>query len=210
MRQHPKLPSCVLCNGFYPKPFRFGYNFLLMVFFRFFSVWLLWGLWLLPSSEIAGQAYFTAAGLRLGTEWGLTVQHRFTKRWTGEAILQSGLFRKEVLFTALAERHFPIVTKNLNVYGGGGVHWAWLKEDGDLARTGVGLSFIGGLELSLGRLNISYDIKPAFTLSLHRPILIHTGISVRYILVKGNVFKKQQRKKRRKKRQEQFKWPWAL
>ncbi len=26
MRQHPKPPSCVLCNGFYPKPFRFGYR----------------------------------------------------------------------------------------------------------------------------------------------------------------------------------------
>ncbi len=156
------------------------------------------------AAQAAAQAYFTAAGLRLGTEWGLSVQHRFAKKWTGEAILQSGFLRPDVLFTVLAERHFALATRNFNVYGGGGLHWAWLSEAGELHRSGGGLSLVGGLELSLGRLNLSYDLKPALTFSRHRPLLLHTGLSLRYILVKGSVFRKQQRKKKRAKR----KWPW--
>ncbi len=156
------------------------------------------------AAQAAAQAYFTAAGLRLGTEWGLSVQHRFTKSWTGEAILQSAFLNDDVLFTLLAERHFPLIVRNFNIYGGGGVHWAWSGDGRDLHRSGGGLSLIGGLELSLGRLNLSYDLKPALTFSRHHPLLLHTGLSLRYILVKGSVFRKQQRKKKRAKR----KWPW--
>ncbi len=154
--------------------------------------------------QAASQAYFTAAGLRLGTEWGLSVQHRFAKSWTGEAILQSGFSNDDVLFTILAERHFPLIVRNFNLYGGGGLHWAWSGDGRELYRSGGGLSLIGGVELSLGRLNLSYDLKPALTFSSYRPLRMHTALSVRYILIKGSVFRKQQRKKKRAKRR----WPW--
>ncbi len=168
-----------------------------------FSLTLALALAFLPQ-RVHAQAYFTAAGLRLGTEWGLTVQHRVLKHWTGEFILQSGFSRPDVLFTVLGERHFPIVTRNLNIYGGAGLHLAWLDDGNGLKKSGAGVSFIGGVELSLGRVNLSYDIKPAFTLSTYRPVLIHTGFSIRYILITGKVFRKRQRQKRREARH----WPW--
>ena len=66
----------------------------------------------ITSFSLTAQQYMTAGGLRLGTDWGLTVQQRLTKNMTFEGIVQSSLQREEVMITALAERHYPLIYRD--------------------------------------------------------------------------------------------------
>ncbi|MFQ5447948.1 MAG: hypothetical protein ACE5FF_13550, partial [Saprospiraceae bacterium] len=99
------------------------------------------------------QAYMTAGGLRLGTDWGLTVQQRLAKSLTGEFIVQSSLQREEVMLTALVEKHYPLVFRGLNLYAGAGLHKGWLSNTASpefpAAHFGdpFGLTLTGGAEL---------------------------------------------------------------
>ena len=57
---------------------------------------------------VQAQSYFTAGGLRVGTDWGLTVQQRIAKRMTVEGIVQSSFGRPEFMVTGIVEKHFPL------------------------------------------------------------------------------------------------------
>lgn len=150
------------------------------------------------------QSYDLAAGMRLGTDWGLTIMPRVAKKTTVEVLLQSSLQREEVLFTLLGEQHFPILSRRLNIYYGAGFHKGWINENdaNDVPyKDPFGLTFIGGIELSLGRLNLTYDFKPALNLSGgQEKFYTQTGISLRYVIIKrewrlfGNNKKKNRRK----------------
>lgn len=161
--------------------------------------------------SVTAQSYNTAVGMRLGTDWGLTVQQRVAKKTTIELLLQSSLQREETLITLMGEQHFPILTRRLNIYYGGGLHKGWINESNDQAqpyKDPFGLTFIGGLEFSLGRLNISYDFKPAINISGGEDrFYTQTGISLRYIIIKRhtNIFGKDKQKKSRRQR-EGFNW----
>ena len=155
------------------------------------------------------QAYMTAAGLRAGTDWGLTVQQRLAKKMTLEGIVQSSLQREEVLVTALAERHYALVFRGLNLYMGAGAHKGWIgkKQSTELVPTDTkdpfGVTFVGGAELTLGRFNFSYDFKPAINImGGEKKFYSQTGISVRYVFLTNKEYKKIQKKKRKKKRKK--------
>lgn len=77
------------------------------------------------SSIGIAQSYTTAGGIRLGTEWGATLQQRILKRVTLEGILQQGIIKEEFVITGLVERHYPLISKRFNVYLGGGLHKGW-------------------------------------------------------------------------------------
>ena len=79
----------------------------------------------LSAVSLTAQSYTTSAGMRLGTEWGLTVQQRIAKKTTLEGILQSSLQREEFTLTVLAEQHYPLISRRLNVYAGAGLHKGW-------------------------------------------------------------------------------------
>lgn len=150
---------------------------------------------------INAQSYNTSLGMRLGTDWGISVQQRIAKRITIEGIIQSSLQREEVTVTGLVEKHFPLVTRRLNVYMGAGVHKGWITPDPEFATPNnpFGLSFIGGIEFTLGRLNISYDYKPAFNLSGgDRRMYNQSGVSMRYVINKRKwrLFGKKKKKKK--------------
>jgi len=117
---------------------------------------------------INAQSYNTTLGMRLGTDWGLTVKHRIASKTTLEGILQSSLQREEAIFTLMGAQHLPFITRRVNVYTGGGLHKGWggvaLDRDGEPYRNPFGISLIGGIELTLARLNITYDLKPAINL----------------------------------------------
>lgn len=171
-------------------------------------------LFVLFAKPLLSQSYMTAAGLRMGTDWGLTFKQRLAKSATGELIFQSSLQREELMLTALAERHYPLVFKGLNIYVGGGLHKGWLNapQDGSNEanptqyKSPFGLSFIGGAELTLGKINLSYDFKPAFNIAGgENRFYLQTGISVRYILLTNKVYKKKQREKRREERRKEGK-----
>ncbi len=67
------------------------------------------------ATTLFSQSYMTAGGVRLGTDWGLTIQQRVAKSGTIEGILQSSLQRNEVMVTALYEHHYPMVIKKSTI-----------------------------------------------------------------------------------------------
>lgn len=168
-------------------------------------------------SLIQAQSYMTAAGIRLGTDWGITLQQRLAKNTTVEGILQSSLQREELMVTGLVEQHYPILTKGLNVYFGGGVHKGWISQPKDAELTApeykdpFGISLVAGAEITLGRINVSYDFKPAFNISGgEQNFYTQTGVSVRYALLSNKVYKKIVKKKKKKKRQQAGKKWWMF
>jgi len=152
----------------------------------------------------SAQSYMTAGGIRLGTDWGLTVQQRLLKKWTFEGIFQSSLAREETVLTGLAEKHKPLIFKNLNFDAGGGLHKGWSKKNGEVStKSPFGLTFIAGAEMTLGSLNFSFDFKPALNLSGgEKRFYTQTAVSIRYVLLKNKVFKDLSKKHRKKKRKK--------
>ena len=135
-----------------------------------------------------GQSYDLAMGMRFGTDWGLSIQQRVANKTTIEAIFQSSFQRDETMLTVMGEQHMPFITRRFNLYTGGGFHKGFSSRDGTEGYTEpLGLSLIAGLELSLGKLNLSYDIKPAFNFRGGDQFLyIQSGLSIRYVLLKRN------------------------
>lgn len=139
---------------------------------------------LLGAGQAEAQRYRTAAGVRMGTGFGFTVQQKIGKQSTIEGIFQVP-FRStdETMITLLYEEHKKLLGKRLNFYYGAGFHkgWAITSEIPDP----MGISLIGGIELSFDRLNVSLDYKPAInTFSGDRFFESHSAMSLRYIFVK--------------------------
>lgn len=172
------------------------------VFFLFVSV--------IFTSCIFAQTYDTALGMRLGTDWGMTIKQRIAKKTTLEALLQSSLQREEVLVTLMAEQHFPVLSRRFNIYYGGGLHKGWINEsdaDDQPYQDPFGLTFIGGIELTLGRVNISYDFKPAINIvGGEENFYTQTGVSFRYIIVKREWKPFNGNKKKNRRKREGINW----
>lgn len=156
------------------------------------------------------QTYDIAAGMRLGTEWGLTGQFRIGNKTTIEGILQSSFGKDEGIATVLIEQHQPILFKRLNLYGGAGLHRGWNGSKSE-NKAPFGVSLVGGMEVTFARLNISYDFKPAFNLrGGDKKVYIQTGISVRYVLVPRKTkwlnWGKKKKKRKKNKKKKSFNW----
>lgn len=159
--------------------------------------------------SLQAQSYFTAGGLRMGTDWGLTIQQRVTKRTTVELILQSSFFRDEGMVTLLGERHTPLISRRFNLYIGGGLHKGWhtvkpIYGVDEPERPGpFGITAIAGAEMTIGRLNLSYDIKPALNITGgDKFAYLQSGVSARYVIAKKPFWEEQKkgRKNRHKKK----------
>ena len=122
-------------------------------------------------------------------------------------------------FAEGVEQHFPLVSRRFNVYAGGGLHKGWVTRDGTeedpIYKDPFGLSLIAGIEASLGRLNVSYDFKPAINLSGGKhTIYSQTGVSLRYVIVKrpwlndpkAKRKRQRERERRRNKNGDGFNW----
>ncbi len=159
------------------------------------------------SNHAVAQSYTTSLGIRLGTDWGLTVQQRIAKRLTIEGIAQSSLSREEVLLTGMVEHHFPLVAKRFNFYTGAGMHKGWRTsvDENNTYKNPIGVSLVGGVEITLAKLNVSWDFKPVVNVSGgEKSFYSQTGISVRYVLVKKNdeLFDNGNSKERKKKKRQ--------
>lgn len=145
----------------------------------------------LAALQADAQSYITAIGARIGTDWGLTLQQRLTKRMTIEGIAESSFSRDEVMLTGLLESHLPLISRHFNIYGGAGIHKGWSTNKKEFVEDPFGLTLVGGAELTIGRINISYDFKPS--LNLHggeRRFYTSSALSLRYVLLKDKIFYK--------------------
>lgn len=151
---------------------------------------------------VSAQKYTTAAGIRVGSGIGLTVQQKLFDSYTAEAILQKSLLKNETYASALFEQHIKLLTKGLNIYVGIGPHLAINKinavndktgSSATFTSTGYGVSAIGGLEMRLKRVVFSIDYLPSVNIKGGDNVFnSRTGISARYILVKAKTKKKEQ------------------
>lgn len=160
------------------------------------------------SFQSGAQSYLTAGGLRLGTDWGLSVQQRIAKSATAEGIIQSSFQREEALVSVLVEQHYPLVFRGLNLYIGGGPHIGWNSQPStadkpDGVKNPLGITLVGGAELTIARLNISYDFKPAFNIrGGDNGVYVQTGVSLRYVFLTNKDYKKLQKEKKKKERKK--------
>lgn len=136
------------------------------------------------------QTYKTAAGFRVSDGLDLTLQQYITNGWTVEGILHTSVFSPDLGVSVLAEKHHKVLIRNLNFYWGPGFHYYAESDEsrGDALVTNVaGLSLIGGVELSLGRINIAADLKPEIHFAGDQVHPFEWGgpaISARYIFAK--------------------------
>lgn len=164
-------------------------------------------LYLCPA-PMGAQSYDLAFGLRLGTDWGLTAQTRLPivhKNFAAEGIIQSSFQREEAMLTLLGKQHYPLLTRRINVFAGGGLHKGWnTDEEIQPYADPFGITGIAGAEVTLGRLNLSYDFKPAVNISGgEKTFYTQSGISLRYVVSKRNdIYDKSAEKDRNKKRRE--------
>lgn len=139
-----------------------------------------------------GQSYKTAVGFRLDKGINITAQQYIVDNWTVEGILHTPLRSDELGLTLLAEKHQKILFRGLNLYAGAGGHYYWQSaasrtENEEVADNVFGLTFIGGVELTLGKFNLAFDWKPELHLAgdqVH-PFEWHgTSVSLRYVIAK--------------------------
>ena len=143
---------------------------------------------LLATCPIFSQKYTTAAGIRLGGGIGITVQQALWDHYTAEVQWQKGFTNRLTTFTALFERHQPILSKGANFYLGAGAHIGSYEAAGkENERSSVyGISGIGGIEFKLGSTILSADLKPVINLSGGASVFdTQAGISFRYVFIKA-------------------------
>ena len=133
-------------------------------------------LWAMQSNA---QTYFTAFGLRAGTELGFTLQQKAWKTGTVEAIVTTNRFRWQM--QGIVEYHRRFIGRRFNVYMGMGPHYGEIIGGGSYA----GITPIVGMEITAFGLNFSYDYKPSFNVFHGQDVIYHdSGLSIRLILIK--------------------------
>ncbi|MCU0335433.1 MAG: hypothetical protein MUF62_10375 [Chitinophagaceae bacterium] len=160
---------------------------------------------LLAPACLLAQHYITAAGLRVGSGIGATVQQRIVGSFTVEGMVQQSLGSQQTVVTALFQKHQRLAGKAFNLYLGAGPHLGFWKtnlqnESGErITQRYAGISAIAGIELTLGRTLLSADFKPMLSKGGPAWLDAQTGISVRYVLFK-ELRKKQPRRAAQEKR----------
>ena len=142
----------------------------------------------LACGTLTAQKYRTAVGLRLSESPGITLQQRLAESFTVEGMVQFDLKddNPKTTVTVLGEQHQKLISRRLNVYAGAGLHKGWMNDHESPYSDPMGISLIGGAEMTIGRFNLSFDAKPAFNIyGGDSWIDFDTGISVRYVLFKA-------------------------
>lgn len=159
----------------------------------------------LMTYAVDAQKYTTAVGARVGLPFGITAQQRVWKDLTAEGLVYTNFVGRSG-FIALLEHHQKVAfQRRLNIYYGGGAHFG--AERGE-DKGPKGLAFVLGAEVTIGKINLSYDFMPVVNVSGGSKIFMgQTAVSARYVLLKEpdldlDVFDKKKREKKKKKRQK--------
>ncbi|MES2776204.1 MAG: hypothetical protein V4722_18655 [Bacteroidota bacterium] len=150
------------------------------------------------------QKYTTAAGIRLGTGIGVTIQQAIGENKTIEGIVQKGFFNDLTSVSLLYEQHNKLFSKALNFYLGAGPHIGLYSKNNPKnidRKNAFGASFIGGLEFKFNKMLLSFDYKPSLNITGGDGFFdSQAGVSLRYIFIKA------QKKKAEKKEQKWKFW----
>jgi len=149
---------------------------------------------ILSAIEINAQSYTTALGVRVGSDYGATIQQRVSKKVTLQGLYYGGFTEENVHANLLAQRHFPIITRRSTLFVGAGVgsHWIYDETNESFDGQRFVVPAVVGLDGRLGRLNVSGDIMPHFALVDKKVNSFNSvaSLSVRFILVKKKPVKK--------------------
>ena len=138
------------------------------------------------------QSYRTAAGLRFDSDkaLGLSIQQKIYDNITLEGILLSHTDDNAISAALLVEQHNKLLFKNFNIYFGAGVHKTWndVNPNAEVEETikgGAGPAGVVGVEASLGRFNLAWDVQPKANLwGGTRFLNMSSGFTIRYIILK--------------------------
>jgi hypothetical protein len=154
-------------------------------------------LFLAPLS-ISAQGYGIAAGVRVGSGFGISYQHQIAHNTTIEGILlrSSSLSVNDATVSVLYESHKNVLTKGLNIYAGGGIYYTLLQNRPNLIQQPTnpfGISPIAGAELTIGKFNVAIDFKPNIKLagggiSEIKVFDMQSAFTLRYVLA-GRFYK---------------------
>ncbi len=162
--------------------------------------------------SLMAQPYYNAIGVRLGKQYGISVQQKIYNNFTVEGLFHYD-FRNTSSISVVGKQYKKIILPNLNYYYGGGLHKGWIKdnilESDDGAKVDAegntsdpfGITGVAGLEMTLGRFNIGMDYRPNINFTGGGGLLDHnTAFSIRYVIMKDKQpFKTGNKKKKRKK-----------
>jgi len=163
------------------------------------------------------QGYITTAGVRLGNNdnirtAGITLQQRFLKKGTLEAIAQTN-FKDNTTIHLLGEYHQNIISRKFNFYMGAGLSGGWEKYSlkgntepttGKTQVKTLDADLIAGVELTMLRWNVSFDYKPNFNIFGRESwYQSQVGVSVRAVLWNESDLKKRQKEKARAKKKKE-------
>ena len=152
---------------------------------------------------LSAQTYNFSGGIRLGTEIGISIKVRVADKLTLEGIVQSPIQEEEAIISLLLEKHNSVLTKGLNIYYGGGVQKGFVFSEVREFEDPFGAVVIIGAEFNFARLNLSYDLKPAINIiGGSAPVILQTGLSVRYIFDKRDISIIDPKKRAKKKKQK--------
>ena len=136
----------------------------------------------------AAQSYITAGGIRIGNNFGLTLQQRVFENFTLEAIAQAN--KTSYSATLLGEMHRKLLwQKRFNYYFGGGGHYGGYRKATNNTDAIYGVTGIVGAEGTFGGWNVSIDYKPTYHLAhaTNEPMVAHDfGLSIRFVIIKQN------------------------
>lgn len=171
--------------------------------------------------EMQAQTYQHTLGLRFaggtGARYvGLTSNYRLAKGLSLEGIVQTN-FQDNHTAHLLLKRHRGLVSRRFNFYYGGGVsvgsEESFIRDPETRTKTftygnkTVGVDMIGGIEMTLLGLNVSFDVKPNINVAGRENwITFQSGMSIRSVMVtRSQANRKKRQRAREQKRREREK-----
>lgn len=160
------------------------------------------------------QGYTTAFGVRLGEQFGFTLNQRILHKVSAEGILQMNL-NNSGYGHVLLKKHNSLITRKLNLYMGAGPHFGY----GDSYQGIYGVSGMLGVELTALRFSVSLDFLPMVHVGSSLPsdnpdvrnedqvntFESQSALSLRYVLVKSNAGHAKNKKQKMRDRRRRHK-----
>ncbi|MBY5958916.1 hypothetical protein KUV50_12265 [Membranicola marinus] len=140
-------------------------------------------LFLTSMGTTQAQSYRWAAGLKLSKHMGISAVYSPKQQYSVEGIISKNLWTNEGGLSLIGRYHRKIISRGLNFYGGGGLHYGFY-DDVELNDFG-GVILQGGAEISLGKTNLSFNLTPMVGIgSENVKLRIGSDFTLRYILKK--------------------------